>query len=162
LFDDEVSEVVSRIWSRRQDGDTAAVELRLVRGTRVVAVFAAGAADEDRLDVLGDRGSARFDRLRGMLEFGARAFEYGRHNNLRREIVGVAAALRRAIRPPVEPSYMLAMSAFVNAIRQGEPVQPGLADGLRSLEVVDAAMRAALSGAAVRLHSTTVAAADAS
>jgi predicted dehydrogenase len=155
LLDDDVAEVASVVSPRAGEADTALCTLRFSRGAHAQCFFAVGAADDDRIDVIGDAGGARFDRLRGTLEFTCAAFEYGRPAALRRELTSLRAGARRLAAPMGEPSYRLALSAFVRSVRNGERPRPDLLDGYRSLEIVVAAERAAAEGQTVRLSTSS-------
>jgi predicted dehydrogenase len=48
--------------------------------------------------------------------------------------------------PPRDPSYRLALAAFLRAMREGSRPEPDIADGERSLAIVLAAEAAASEG----------------
>jgi predicted dehydrogenase len=48
--------------------------------------------------------------------------------------------------PTAEPSYRASLASFFAAIANGGPASPDLAEGLRALEIADAAMRSAAEG----------------
>ncbi|MGH7502665.1 MAG: Gfo/Idh/MocA family protein [Longimicrobiales bacterium] len=146
LFDAEAVDVSARVWARHQEGDTATVEFRLASGVSGQSVFAIGATDEDRIDILGESGIARFDRMRGDLSFEAQRFAYGRRHALAREFQTVGRSLHRVSKPLGEPSYQRSLAAFVDAVRTRKPARPDLRDGLRSLEWIEAAVRSATTG----------------
>lgn len=154
LFDDEAADVSARVWARHRDADTAMVEFRMAGGVHGTTIFAIGATDDDRIEILGENGVARLDRMRGELTFGPQRFEYGRRNALAREIRAAGGAIRRIVGTARELSYERALSAFISAVRTGEPARPDLSDGLRSLEWIEAAVRSAASGTRVMLPST--------
>jgi predicted dehydrogenase len=147
LLRSDIVQVSARTWSRRHDGDTAALELTCASGAHASVLLASGAADDDRLLVLGDEGTASCDRLRGTLTLTARRFLYGRRHAIVREAGRAATALAAAASAAGEPSYCAAFAEFVAAVRSGRPASPSFADGLRSAEAVDAAARSAASGA---------------
>jgi predicted dehydrogenase len=151
LFDDEVADIAARVWARHLEGDTASVDFRMTGGVHGTSVFAIGAADDDRIEILGERGIARLDRMRGELVYGAPGFEYGRRHTLVRELHAMGGALQRMVGPLAEPSYERALVAFIDAVRTGEAVRPDLVDGLRSLEWIEAAVLSATSHASVSL-----------
>ncbi|HXE80082.1 MAG TPA: Gfo/Idh/MocA family oxidoreductase [Vicinamibacterales bacterium] len=154
LFGSEIAYVSARVWSRRHDSDTASVQLALTSGAEVSLFLAIGAADQDLISVVGDQGAARLDRLSRALLFDPRVFRYDRQHAFVRGGAATVAALRRAVQRPGEPSYAHALAAFAAGIRNGGHVQPDLVDGLRSLEVVDAAMRSSKEGRRVTLGRT--------
>jgi predicted dehydrogenase len=143
LFQAEVTRVAARVWSRRAEADTAVVELELDCGGQASLMLAIGAADEDRLSILGEEGTVSLDRLRAELVFAPREIRYARRHALWREARRAAGAIRRAAARPGEPSYEQALRVFADAVRSGQSASPDFGDGLRSLEVVEAAMRSA-------------------
>ena len=158
----EILHVTARVWARLHEGDGAAVDLELEAGVHAGILLAIGAADEDHVFVLGDRGTAALDRLRGVLVFGSREFQYGRRHALLRGAAAGAAALGVAAGRVGEPSYSRALSAFVDAIRSNRPARPDFTDGLRSLETVDAAVRSASAGGGRVSLAASVSGADSS
>ena len=114
--------------------------------------FSFAAADQDRFEIIGDRGRVMLDRYRS---FGVRVQPLqleGRLASLWRE--GVSAmrsgrVLSRMLANGQEPSYRLAMRRFADAVRGIAPASPDLTDGLRALEVVDAAEQSAATGATI-------------
>ena len=56
------------------------------------------------------------------------------------------AGLKSALAPSRDPSYRLALSTFVRAVREGTHPKPDIEDGERSLAVVLAAEAAAREG----------------
>jgi len=151
LFAAEIGAVTARVWSRRSGGDSAVVDLELTTGVRACMTLAMGAADEDHVFVLGEAGTAAFDRMQGDLVFRPREFRYGRRHSFARGTATAVSALAGAARRPGEPSYERALSAFLAAIRTGRPARPDFDDGVRSLEAVEAALRSSRSGTRVEL-----------
>ena len=62
-------------------------------------------------------------------------------------------SMHRVVRPSAEPSYKRALAAFVAMVQGRAVAVPGLADGMRALEVVEAAERSAISGAVASVGS---------
>jgi len=60
--------------------------------------------------------------------------------------------VERLVRPSREPSYRRALAAFLELLRGGVRPMPGLLDGIRALEVVEAAEESARRGMPVDVH----------
>jgi predicted dehydrogenase len=56
------------------------------------------------------------------------------------------------VRPSQEPSYRRALAAFVSELRGQARTTPGVVDGMRALEVVEAAEESARRGTIVDVH----------
>lgn len=155
LFGQEVAAVSASLRSTRTEHDNAALHLRLANGVEVQSLFSFTAGDTDRIEVYGEAGQAVVDRYRSW--------------NVERVLpVGGAARLRQwaqtgraLLRSPYlrlkltgsrqEPSYKAAFTHFVAAVRGEVAASPDFADGLRALEVIDAAETSARTGAEVAL-----------
>ena len=149
LLGQSITQINARIASRCTEADTAVVTYRL--GTDANAMtgesfFSFAAADQDRFEIIGERGRVVVDRYRS---FGVRVQPLqleGRLGALGRD--GLSAmrsgrVLSRLLARGNEPSFRLAMQRFVDAVRGIAPASPDLADGLRALEVVHAAEESA-------------------
>lgn len=152
LLDEEVVEVSARLASRRSEDDTAWVQCWLAGGLVAQSFFSFAAIDEDRFEICGDRGKLIADRLRGWsLETMPATADHSRISPVRRLVSRVASAgrspllRRRLFAPGSEISYGRALARFVDTARSGRPASPGLADGLRSLQIVVAAEQSARS-----------------
>ena len=128
LLRQEVSEVFARVSSVAEHGDTATLELRLATGLPVQILVSLNAPDEDRVEIHGLNGRLTIDRYR------------------RRHLSDRLLARSR------ERSFEAALARFAAAARAGRPVEPDLADGLRSLAVVLAAEESARTGLAVTVE----------
>ncbi|HEX8161602.1 MAG TPA: Gfo/Idh/MocA family oxidoreductase [Pyrinomonadaceae bacterium] len=154
IFGEEVREVSADVWSRRAEGDCAALSMRLGGGLIVQSFFSTGAVEEDRFEIYGDAGKLSVDRhlstdvrVSGATARGARA------EQLRRALGSLrhGAYLLEKLRAPArEPSFTAALGAFVAAARAGDRgARPDVEDGYRSLAVVAAAEESARTRRAV-------------
>ncbi len=158
LFAQEVTAVSASIRSTHTADDNALLHLRLADGVEVQSLFSFTAGDADRVEVYGEAGQAVVDRYRSW--------------NVERLLpVGGAARLRQwaqtggaLLRSPYlrhkltgsrqEPSYAAALTHFIAAVRGETAAAPDFADGLRTLEVIDAAETSARTRAVVAVPVT--------
>ena len=143
FLDDEVDETHAVVASVQTEHDQAWLRLRMRGGVEVQSYFSFAAGPADFVEFIGERGTLRVDRHRPTVSL----------RMPRRVGYGVRVAFPvppldvcrwwpvRLVRPSSEPSYALALAAFVDAIRGGKTDLASLDDGLRSLEVVLAAER---------------------
>ena len=139
------------ISSRTVEGDTAFVQGETHNGVAWQGFFTIAGPAADRVEVIGDRGSMYLDRYAGVLDVRGRSVAHDRMGRLRQELANVRGAISRIGRPPGEPSYRVALAAFVDAHRQGRTVTPDFRDGFDSLAAMVAAEQAAESGSIVRV-----------
>jgi predicted dehydrogenase len=139
LLGREVAEVSATATSRRGEHDSVLLDIRLEGGMPVQSLFSLGSVDEDRFEIYGDQGKLTVDRFRSW------TVEYtppsGRVSRWARMSGGLRSPLLkdRLLSTGNEPSYRLALAAFVAAAR-GESVSvPGFLDGYRCLETILAA-----------------------
>jgi predicted dehydrogenase len=148
VFGQEVREVFAEIWSRRAEGDCAALQLRFASGLTAQSLFSTCAVEADRLDIYGDAGWLSADRYRSLGVTVKDAGQRGaRLTQLRNNFAAVKHALYllEKLRAPLrEPSFSAALAAFVFAARtDAKEATPDLEDGYRSLEVICAAEESA-------------------
>lgn len=145
FLNDEVAEISASVVSKESDCDSASVRLAMRGGVEVQSFFSFTAGMADYLDFIGDRGTLRVDRHRSGLGLRVRKrWGYG----LRSKVIPPDPAvlrwrLRRLLHPSTDPSYRLALQAFVRLLGGYDAGLPSLADGVASLEVVLAAERSA-------------------
>lgn len=155
LLDAPVEQVGAQLRSVRTEDDTAVIDLRLADGVPVQILATITAPQEDRIEVYGDGGKLVADRFRSRtLAFVPVGEPTSRGERLRR----AATAARRAVAdvrdiglPRPEPSFAAALAAFVAAAGGQRADGPTIADGYASLQVIDAAERAAHRGQPVLL-----------
>ncbi|MEP7344468.1 MAG: Gfo/Idh/MocA family oxidoreductase [Gemmatimonadaceae bacterium] len=135
----EVEHVESTLRSDASEQDSASVRLRLSGNATASCSFSFRAARADSFELIGTRGVLRIDRYaRSLTVTGVRA---------RTQTLAILAWRTRAlIRPRTEPSWSELLRAFVEGIRGHASAMPTFDDGLRSLEIVVAAERAAGAG----------------
>jgi predicted dehydrogenase len=150
LLGQPVREAYAELRSQRGEDDSATVELRLADGTLVQSLFSLSAVDEERFEVYGSEGKLTVDRCYA-LDVDVRPATRER-DRVRRAARGIRRLrhapflVTRTRAPAREPSYALALERFVAAVRGELPAEPDLADGYRSLAVVEAALEAARTG----------------
>jgi predicted dehydrogenase len=152
LFDAEVADVSATVRSIQSEADTALLTLRLSSGVEVQSLFSSTALDEDRWEIIGQRGKLALDRYRSLdVEMIPAGGEFSMALRLRNRLAALGQlpyvlAKRRAAGH--EPSFLLSMASFLGAVR-GEPTAGAdLNDGLRSLAVIEAAEQSAAGGGA--------------
>jgi myo-inositol 2-dehydrogenase / D-chiro-inositol 1-dehydrogenase len=150
---DEIGTVDAVLDSQLSEHDTARLGMSTRGGVQVQSWFSCRTATSDWLEFAGEQGTLRVDRHKPRVSLRVpRRFGYG----LRTARVAPTPALaswwaERLVRPSGEPSYRRALSQFVNRLRGEESTMPDLVDGMRALEVVEAAERSAISGHTVEM-----------
>lgn len=144
LTGDRFISVACRTATRRAPEDGA--EATLVTSGGVTAQLAVSYALDthvNRLDVAGERGHLVVDLLEARPQPVIRRPGPGaRVERLARALAGLHPAnLLRS--PGHEPSFGASLAAFRDAILEGRPATPGLADGVHAVAVVAAARRSA-------------------
>jgi predicted dehydrogenase len=148
LFDDEVRDVSASVRSLRSEDDNAWTTLTMEGGVRVESRVSFTGPQENRFEVMGEEGMLRVDRIEGRLTLEGDA-RWSRRARIAKELARIGqlpAGLKSALAPPRDPSYRLALSTFVRAVREGSHPRPDIEDGERSLAVVLAAEAAARDG----------------
>jgi predicted dehydrogenase len=156
LLGSEARSVVSTIRSVSSQEDTATVDLIFENGVISQSMFSLAAVEEDRVEVYGTGGKLSVDR------YGALAVEHSPAMRSRGAVQGVLRSLHPMSRLPAkvrkflargcEPSYARAFSNFAAAVRGNSAASPDLADGYRSLAIINAAEQSAASGASVGMR----------
>lgn len=154
LLDAAPEEITARTWSRQSEQDGASASLRFGAVSAQVLV-SLGAAQTDRIEVLGTKARAVWDRSSAVaLKFYPRRWDHslsGRVRRMGREFTALRSSLTRVVRPRPEPSYARALREFVEASR-GAPADefaPTARVGRDALALVLAAERSAASGRSV-------------
>ena len=150
LLDTDVTSVAATLASVRSEHDSVSLQLSLT--TNVVAqIFCSlNSVDEDRVDVYGTNGKLSVDRYGSLRVDVSPATARGALGLAVSRLAGEVGAMsygaekRRA--PMHDPSFPASIGAFIKSIRDGSAASPSLTDGLRAMEVIDAAERSAATG----------------
>jgi len=158
LFDAEITRVSADVRSVASDDDTAFLQLGLTNGVTVQLMCSLSAVEEDRIEIYGSSGKLTIDRYRSLRVNQSPAAAGGALTEAVTGLAGEVRALPYAVRklrsPMHDPSFPLAMDAFVRAVEQRVPVSPSLRDGLQALTVIEAAEQSARTGRAIDLDPT--------
>ena len=153
LFDDSVAEVRAQTFSAHAEAATATLQMRMQSGLLASSSFSYGTVDDDRFEIYGDRGLLRVDRY---LSAQCQVIPADNQQARLRQMTAAldflwrpGALLQKRKAPWHEPSFAIAMQAFVNAVRSKSAVEPNVSDGYRALAVIAAAEESARSGSAV-------------
>jgi myo-inositol 2-dehydrogenase/D-chiro-inositol 1-dehydrogenase len=131
---DQVAHAAATLASHATEHDSARLHVTLDSAVEADIDCRIGATRADVFEVEGSDGTMRVDRYGGTLTVNAR----------RRPLKPLAARVRgRLLRPGREPSFELALGAWVESLLGADHALPTLEDGLRSLETVLAGERAA-------------------
>lgn len=157
LFDREVEEVQCRIQSLRSEDDTAFLQLRLGGDLFMQSFFSFDSVEENAVQIYGWAGRLSADwNLSPYVDHLPSKLERGRTRrlwNAVRPLLGRPPLFDRFARPLYVRSFRAALTHFLECAGSGRAAEPGLEDGLRCLQVVEAAEAAGRSGAPVRLPS---------
>jgi len=136
------------VRSLEGEGDHAALQLELESGISMQTFVSLGAVEEHRMEIVGTGGKLVLDRTELLRPaFVPATLRGARVQRLRRAVAALDPRL--LLRSPgAELSFSSALHAFVRGATGGTATQPDLADGARSLAVIEAAERSAASGRA--------------
>lgn len=154
FLDDEVARVEASIESEQSDQDSVCLQLIMQGGAHVQSWFSSRTgASSDWFEFAGERGTLRVDRHRAGVSLRVpRRFGYGvRTVRVMPPPAVVAWSIKRIARPSAEPSYIRALAEFVRGLRGESHAMPTLIDGMRALEVTEAAEESARRGTSVEM-----------
>ena len=160
LFGREVRTVSAQLRAVHSDDDRVSLDLELEGGIMVQSLFALGAVEEDRVEVYGERGKLTVDRHhsvnvehRGVDAGSSRAARLGvgRRGPSLRGVLSSPVLAQRLRAPTAEPSFRASLANFFEIVASGGRAAPDLVEGLRALEIADAAMRSAAEGRRIAL-----------
>jgi predicted dehydrogenase len=149
LFYDEVTDVTASVRALRSEDDNAWTTLTMASGVRIESRVSFTSREENVFEVVGESGTLSVDRIEGRGRIDPPRRAWSRRARFLREagkLGDLARAWKAVLAPPRDPSYRLALAAFVRAVREGSRPEPDIADGERSLAVVLAAESAAREG----------------
>lgn len=155
IFGREVESVSAQSWSNRGDDESAMVQLRLAGGLHAQILVSYGSVEEDRFEVYGTEGKLTVDRYDSLVA--QRTGPYARGGlasaaeRMRSEVGALRYGLEKRRAPGEEPSFGASIGDFIDAVRSGRQSTPDLTDGMRAIEVIDAARRAAVERRTVEL-----------
>jgi predicted dehydrogenase len=162
LFGESAERVHAQTSSLVADCATATLQMKMRSGLLASCCCSFGTADQDRIEIFGDRGILRVDRNLST------ACEVIPHDRPRARLRQVSSSLSFLWRPNAvfsrmrapgnDPSHALALMQFAQAVRSGTPATPDLNDGYRALEVIAAAQQSVSQGTWVNVaHSGSLA-----
>lgn len=135
LFGEEMIAVRGWDHSSRGERETVSLQIRLRQGVVVDALFSLATTDEFSIEIYGDRGSLCFDRqLEGALQFRPVDHRWTRREKLWRSLRAIPHALQHG--PGHEPSFALALEAFVEAVATGTKCHPDFDDALLAQQIL--------------------------
>lgn len=147
FFAQEVQSVFAEVQSQRSEGDSTALQLRLANGLLVQSFFSLNAVEEDRFETYGQAGKLMVDRHHSTdVEVTKPKRDSALFKRLWHSFQSLAHspyALKKMLAPAYEPSFRAALTHFVAAARNGQPVSPDFWDGYCSLAVIEAAEESA-------------------
>lgn len=147
--------------SVHSEQDNAQVTWTLESGVSVQSTVSMTGAEQDRFEVIGEDGAIHVDRFRRSVTVVPRSHSATTPEMCARSI-GLAMTSMRALRPTLDPSFRLALKAFIDGVREGRSPAPDLRDGWNSLSLVLSATRSASQdGLLVRVESEPDDASDA-
>ncbi len=157
LTGDAPTEARTSVSDRRATGDTAVLACRFGSGVELHGLYSHDAVTDDHLTLVGTLGRMSIDRLSGLgVEVTRGPHDRSVPRRLHRTVrllSGDAFARLRLLRPAAEPSFRLALTGFVQAVRAAPSTPdhdtgalPTIADAMRCLSVLLAARASVDSG----------------
>jgi predicted dehydrogenase len=158
LFSREPVSVRATIESKDTEEDTSLLELELEDGLHVHGFFSLAAAEQDQIEVYGDRARLSVSRFTSMDVSvmdnpGRGGGALGRIVRRAGAIRHVGAAIHARRSPLREPGYAVALDRFIEAVRTRRLSDDAanVEDGYACVSVIDAAERSARSGQTEKL-----------
>jgi myo-inositol 2-dehydrogenase/D-chiro-inositol 1-dehydrogenase len=149
LFHTDIRDLACNVQSRISEGDTVSLQAQLGNGATLQSFFSFCATDEDRFEIYGTAGKITIDRCHAMdVQYRGPTNAAYRSDQLRHLLgslqrIGYGFERRRAFGG--EPSWQLALSHFIGAVRGEHAAAPDFHDGLESLKIVLSAEQVAAS-----------------
>ena len=130
----EGAHATATLETHKTEDDSARLRITMASAVEAEVDCRLGTTRADVFEVEGTEGTMRVDRYGGSLSVGAAP----------RPLKPLGAQLRKRLsRPGREPSFELALGAWIEMLLGADTILPTLDDGLRSLEILLAAEQAA-------------------
>jgi predicted dehydrogenase len=155
IFETEVKSVSAEEWSNRGDDQAANISLTLSNGLHAQMFVSYGSVEEDRFEVYGTEGKLSINRYDSLILERSGPLAKGGLATATKRLVSEVRAMKYGVAkrkaPGQEPSFGASIGAFVDAVRNGRSAKPDIEDGVRALEVIDAARHSAAESRVVQL-----------
>ncbi len=143
LFEREIEDVQCWIHAVRSEGDTAFLQLRMQENLFVQSFFALGSVEENSMQVYGEEGRLAADwNLSPFVDSVPATHARGRLRRLwgsARPLLHRPPLIDRFASPLYQASYRTALTHFLACVENGRQARPDMVDGLRCLEIIEAA-----------------------
>ncbi len=138
----EITAVFADIRNINSQGDTAVLQMQLDNGTTVQSQFSISCIEEASLEIYGQNGKISLDRYRSLyarLTQPVTGGVWGQFLDQLREFAHLSFLWKKLTSPANEPSYVYALTLFIECVRHNTPTSPDFKDGFQSLAVIAAA-----------------------
>ena len=154
LFDTEVETISAMTTTHEAEGDNAVVMLKLANGILMQSLLSMNTVQQHQWTIYGREATLNIDLARPLrIEKQEASWDRAR---LKRTLKNLQALTPREVllHPGYEPSFGLALGAFVDSLRTGRLTEnaPTIEDGYRSLQAILAAEAAAAEGTVVTVE----------
>ncbi len=156
IFGNEVMQISARMRSHSTEDDIAILEYKTSDDIAVQSYFSINSIDEDKIEVFGTRGRLYADRYNSLnvqiITPGSQKQGIISHmNSSIRSLLTSPNIKDKLFAPDREPSFEIALSHFVSAVRGVEKARPDIADGYNCIAILEAAEESARSGRMISL-----------
>lgn len=155
LFDSEIESVAAQSWSNTGDDEAAMLTLVLGNGVHVQSFVSYGTVEEDRVEIYGTEGKLTINRYDSLIVERTGPHATGGISSAKSRMFGELSAVRHGLArrkaAGQEPSFSASIGSFIESVKRGVQSTPDLTDGLRAIEVVEAAREAAREHTTVRI-----------
>lgn len=155
LFDSEVESVAAQTWSNRGEDEAAMLTLAMEKGVHVQSFVSYGTVEEDRVEIYGTGGKLAINRYDSLIVERTGPHAVGGISSAKSRMLGELSAVRhgfaRRKAAGQEPSFSASIGSFIESVKQGVQSTPDFTDGLRAIEVVEAAREAAREHTVVKV-----------
>ncbi|MFI5323070.1 MAG: Gfo/Idh/MocA family protein [Thermodesulfobacteriota bacterium] len=157
ILGNDVIEIYARVRSHTTEDDNVVLEYKTSGNIDIQSYFSINSADEDKIEVYGTLGKLTADRYNSLnVEIDTSdSAEMGRIRRLTRGIRSMLLSpnlIDKILATGREPSFELAISHFVSAMRGLQKASPDLLDGYKCLAVLEAAEESARTGRVIALQ----------